>query len=96
MRIAQLAVLSALGTVIFLSGCATQLLSDDRIRNNTAGVIGAPADTITITDRHEELPNTYYTATVRNGKKVAMYACSINGGTLLDVGMVTAPTCSKK
>jgi hypothetical protein len=74
-----------------VSGCATNLLSDDRIRANTAGVLGQPASAVVISDRREEGLNTYYTARTRRG----VFACSINGGNILTAGMVNAPICNR-
>lgn len=77
----------------FLAGCATQMLSDSRIRENTAGVLGVSPSDITIRDRREQVPNTYYIARTKSGRK---YACVINGGSILALGMVNPPTCHRK
>ncbi len=82
-----------LSTLVILGGCATQMLSDDRIRSNTAGVLGVPPESVTISDRREQVPNTYYMARTASGE---VYACVINGGGILAAGMVNPPTCSKK
>jgi len=85
--------LAVFAGTVFVSGCASTMLSNDRISSNTAGVLGIQPGDITITDRREETPNTYYTVTTRSGKK---YACVINGGGILAMGMTNPPTCSKK
>lgn len=77
----------------FISGCASTILSDDRLISNTAGVLGVPQNELTITNRREETPNTYYIATTKSGKK---YACVINGGNMLTFGMTNPPSCVKK
>lgn len=77
----------------FLAGCATQMLSDDRIRSNTAGALGVSPEDVTISNRREQVPNTYYIAKTKAGVE---YACIINGGGILAAGMVNPPTCNKK
>lgn len=72
-----------------LSGCTSQLLSDARIADNTAGILGVPPSDVAISARREAFPNTYYTATVRG----VAHACTINGGTALSFGMVNVPSC---
>ena len=81
-----------LAVVALLSACQEEMLSNDRIISNTAGVIGVPPDQVTIADRRSETTNTYYTAHIRAG---ATYACVINGGGLLAAGMVDPPTCNQ-
>jgi hypothetical protein len=75
------------------AGCASQMLSDDRIRTNTAGILGVAPEDLTISNRNEQVPNTYYTATTKSGQG---YACIINGGGILAMGMVNPPMCNKK
>lgn len=77
--------------VFALTGCASQLLSDDRLVANTAGVLGVTPSDLSISDRRTELTNTYYVARVRGG---ATYACTINGGNALSLGMVNPPFCT--
>ena len=86
-------ILCAVTLGLLLSGCATTLLSNERIISNTAGVLGISPDDITISNRRTEMVNTYYIAKTKKG---AVYACAINGGNLLTAGMVNAPTCKKK
>src|SRR3954451_17540990 len=38
-------------SALALAGCANQLLSDDRIRDNTAMALGVPTSAVTISDR---------------------------------------------
>lgn len=75
------------------AGCASQILSDERIRTNTAGVLGESAESVSISNRREQTPNTYYTATIKSG---AEYDCLINGGNVMTLGMVNPPLCNKK
>jgi hypothetical protein len=79
-------------TVLVLASCAESLLSDERIKSNTAGVLGVPVNQLTISDRRTEVTNTYYIATTSSG---ARFACTINGGTVLAAGMVNTPTCNR-
>ncbi len=76
-----------------LTGCATTLLSDDKIRSNTAGVIGVNPDELSIENRRTEMTNTYYIAKTKSGGE---YSCVINGGNILTFGMVNPPSCTKK
>ena len=84
-------ILACLGLLI-VSGCAGTLLSDNRLRSNTAGVLGQPDSAVVITDRRDDgLTNTYYTARTPRG----VFNCTINGGGLLALGEVNAPVCSR-
>jgi hypothetical protein len=78
--------------IALLSACQEEMLSNDRIILNTAGVIGVPPGQLTIADRRSDNTNTYYTA--RTGANTT-YACVINGGGLLAAGMVDRPTCNQ-
>jgi hypothetical protein len=83
--------LACLGLLI-VSGCADTMLSDERLRSNTAGALGQPEAAIVIADRHGDgLTNTYYTAHTPRGA----FACTINGGGLLAAGLVNPPVCNR-
>ena len=70
------------------------MLSDDRIASNTAGVLGVSPEDLTISNRRSDgATNTYYVARTRSGRE---YACTINGGGLLAMGLVNPPTCSPR
>lgn len=84
---------AALALVLLGTGCAAQLLSDERLRSNTAGALGEQPEDIVIGNRREQTPNTYYTATTKKGKE---YSCIINGGGILAGGMVLPPSCTLK
>lgn len=72
-------------------GCAEQLLSDNRIRDNTAIALHQPAGSVVITERrYDGLTNTTYVARTAQGS----YNCTINGGGALAMGMTNAPDCS--
>ena len=78
-----------------LTGCQSTMLQDDRIAADTAGVLGVPSSQITISDRAAQGPtNTTYLA--HDTKSGTTYACNINGGGLLAVGMTNPPTCNKR
>lgn len=78
---------------IACAGCQTTLLSNDRIASATAGILGVPVSEVSISERRTDGPtNTFYTATTRKGS----YACIINGGSALSMGIVNPPTCNKK
>ena|SRR5882724_2258320 len=87
-------ILTAATLIVFTAGCQSELMSDDRIVSNTAGVIGVSPQDVTISDRRTDGPtNTYYIAHTRSG---ATYACVINGGGLLAAGITNPPTCTRK
>ncbi len=81
-----------------LAGCSTlagntNMLTDERIRSEVAGAIGAKPEEVTLLDRRTAGTNTY--VTVRNAKR-QQYACIINGGNFLSFGMTNPPQCSRK
>ncbi len=74
------------------AACQTTLLSDDRIAASTAGALGVPISELKVSDRRTDGPtNTSYKATTKKG----VYACIINGGSVLSAGIVNPPTCNK-
>ncbi|HME26511.1 MAG TPA: hypothetical protein VKI44_35160 [Acetobacteraceae bacterium] len=82
---------ACLGLAIALSGCSGTLVSDNRLRANTAGVLGEPESAVAITDvRGDVLANTYYIAHTPRG----VFACSIGGGALT-LGLVNPPVCNR-
>lgn len=84
--------LSTLAVVAACAGCASQMLSDDRLRSHTAPLVGVSAGELTILNRSEQGTNTYYTVRTTVG---AEYQCSINGGGVLAAGMVQGGQCTK-
>ena len=77
--------------LVLLTGCADKLLSDDRIRDNTAMALGQPTSAVTIADRrYDGATNTYYTARTPRGS----YNCMINGGSIMAMGMTNPPQCA--
>ena len=70
------------------SGCASTFLPPERLASETAGSLGVPASQISISNVRTEGTNTYYIARTKAGKK---YACVINGGNALTLGLVNPP-----
>jgi len=79
--------------VLLMSGCASTLLSDDRLKSNLAGTLGVQASDLTIESRREQTPNTYVDVKTVTGKE---YSCIVNGGGILSAGMVNPPMCGPK
>ena len=76
-----------------LAGCADKILSDDRIRDNTALALNMPAASIVISDRrYDGMENTYYTARTAR----AVYNCRVDGGNAWDLGITNPPQCSRR
>lgn len=86
-------ILASSSLVLLSVGCASQMLSDERLANNTAGVLGVPASQVTVSNRNEQGTNTYYTAKTKAGVE---YSCSVNGGGILAAGIVQGAQCVKK
>jgi hypothetical protein len=81
-----------------LAGCAsiagsTNMLTDDKIKSDTSGVLGYSPDDLTITSRRTEGTNTYVNLKAKDRKE---FTCIINGGNLLSFGMTNPPMCNKK
>jgi hypothetical protein len=77
--------------MLLLSGCVSTL-TPARVREETSAVIGVPADEIAISNQRQEMINTFYTATTRSGER---YACTLNGGNIMTLGMTNPATCNK-
>ena len=85
--------LALLAASLALTGCANTLLSDDRIRENTAMALNQPTSAVTISGRrYDGATNTYYTANTPRGT----FACTINGGSVMALGMTNPPQCSRQ
>jgi hypothetical protein len=79
-------------TALFLfGGCATTILSNDRIIDETAGAIGIMPNDITIENRRTEIINTYYSVKTKDGKE---FNCIINAGNILTWGILSPPECT--
>jgi hypothetical protein len=77
--------------LVFFGGCATTILSNDRIVDETAGALGMLPNDITIENRRTEIINTYYTVKTTDGKE---FNCIINGGNILTLGILNSPRCT--
>jgi hypothetical protein len=73
------------------AGCGLTMQSDDRIRANTAGVLGLSPDEVTIENGRQDFSTTYYVAKTRSGVE---YACTILRGPVTGLGV--PPVCNKK
>jgi hypothetical protein len=77
--------------LFLFGGCATTILSNDRIIDETAGALKLLPDDITIENRRTEIINTYYSVKTTDGKE---YNCIINGGNILTLGILNSPRCT--
>ena len=83
--------------LLLVSGCAIglgqgQLLSDERILQETARALSLEPSDITISDRETSGVNTYYTVTTIDGRELN---CLLNGGNILSLGLTNPPLCAK-
>ena len=78
--------------LVLLGGCATTILSNDRITDETAGELGMLPDDITIENRKTKMINTYYTVKTKDGQE---FNCIISGGNILTLGILNPPRCTK-
>lgn len=83
---------------ISVAGCSTiasstNMLSDEKIKSETGGVLGLSPNQLTIVERRTEGTNTYVQLKAKTGQE---FNCIINGGNLLSMGLVNPPMCSKK
>lgn len=83
--------LSLIAVALTLAACAATVISDEKIRSSTAGVLGVEPNQVAIENRRSEMTNTYYVAKTSSGE----YACVISGS-VLSAGLVNPPTCTKK
>lgn len=77
--------------LFFFGGCATTILSNDRITDETAGALKMLPDDIAIENRRTENINTYYTVKTKDGKE---FNCIINAGNILTLGILPPPKCT--
>lgn len=85
-------VVAVLAVTSTLAGCASTMLQNDRLLSVTANTLGVGESDLTITNRRTVGLETYYIATTKREE----YACVINGGNILTMGMVNPPMCKKK
>ena len=84
--------LAILAASLTLAGCTNVLLSDERVRDDTATALHQPISAVIVRDwRYDGLLNTYYEAETPQGT----YDCVINGGSVLVLGPAAPPRCSR-
>ena len=84
----------ALMTVaLLLTGCADQMLGNDRATDSIAGSLGLAAADVHVVGRHSDGPtNTNFIVDTRaNGR----FVCTINGGNILTFGMTNGAFCRR-
>lgn len=86
------------GACVLFAGCAsiaesTNSLSDEQLKSQTGGVLGYSSGDLAITSRRTAGTNTYVSLKATDGKE---FACVVNGGNLLTMGVVNPPLCNKK
>lgn len=94
------AFLSAGSIVLTLAvaGCSTiasstNMLTDEKIKSQSAGALGYEPSELSIVSRRTEGTNTYVNLMAADKKE---FTCVINGGNFLSMGMTNPPVCSKK
>lgn len=80
------------------AGCTTiatktNVLSDEKIKSETAGVLGYAPNDLTILDRRTEGVNTYVRLRAKDKKE---FNCTINGGNIFTGGVPNPPMCGNK
>jgi hypothetical protein len=83
---------------ILAAGCSTfagstNVLSDERIRSESAGALGYDPADLSIVSRRTEGTNTYVSLKANDSEE---FTCIINGGNFLSMGMTNPPMCSRK
>lgn len=94
----SLLIIPAASAFSLLGACSTiasstNMLSDERIRNETSGALGLQPSELTIQSRRTEGGNTFVNLVGSNKKE---YTCIINGGDITTMGMTNPPQCAKK
>lgn len=81
-----------------LGGCAavaekTNMISDNTVKSQTAGALGYVPNDLEIVSRRTEGTNTYVVVKVKDNRE---FACTLNGGNILTMGMVNPPSCNPR
>lgn len=89
-------VIIAAALSVTLSGCAmvaekSTMISDDRVKSQASGALGYPVSDIELVSRRTEGTNTFVVVRAKDRKE---FACTLNGGNILTMGMVNPPTCN--
>lgn len=90
--------IAALCAAIALAGCSTiaektNFVSDESLKSQSAGAIGVTPEELTLVSRRTQGTNTYAVLRTRDKKE---YACTVNGGNLLTMGMTNPPSCNRR
>jgi hypothetical protein len=95
-KVDRLPLLALLYLAILCTGCATASYSDERLKFDTAELLGVQPNQIVISDKRSSGSATYYTAKTNS----AEYSCMIEGGSVMkfviNMGMSPLPKCQKK
>ena len=88
----------SIALIMAVSGCSTiasstNILTDDKIKSQSAGALGYESSELSIVSRRTEGTNTYVNLKATDKRE---FTCVINGGNLLSMGMTNPPMCSKK
>ena len=82
--------------VTFCTGCATETYSDQRLKIDTAELLGLQPNQIEISDKRSIEGATYYTAKTGSDE----YSCSTTSGpivkSVINMGVSSLPNCKKK
>jgi hypothetical protein len=81
--------------ITLLAGCSTvaektNMMSDADVKAKVAGTLGYSAETMTLLNRRTDGTNTYVTVRAADKKE---FACTVNGGNLLSMGITNPPDC---
>ena len=76
-----------------LTGCADQMLSNDRAVSSIAGQLGVQPADVTVVSRTNDGPtNTVFLVEARGQGR---FVCTINGGNVLTFGMTNGAACHR-
>ena len=80
--------------LLFLVGMTVVgCVSDARLQSSTATLLGVKPESITISDRKEQMADTQYVAKTSAGQ---VYDCVVTGGGITTLGMLPLPACSRR
>jgi hypothetical protein len=92
----RLSILALLYPVTLCTGCVTSPYSDERLKFDTAELLGVQPDQVAISDKRSSGPATYYTARTKS----AEYSCEATAGSVMksvmNMGISSLPKCQKK
>jgi hypothetical protein len=92
----RLSLLALLYPVALCTGCATESYTDQRLKIDTAELLGLQPNQIEISDKRSSGPTTYYTAKTGSDE----YSCSTTSGpivkSVMNMGISSLPKCQKK